>query len=48
MSLPSPEAAEFTSKIGFDWLVVDSEHNAVDIRTLSQMFMAMASCSLRG
>ncbi len=33
LGLPSPEAAEQVARIGFDWLVVDSEHNAVDIRT---------------
>jgi len=43
LGLPSPEAAEQVARIGFDWLVVDSEHNAVDIRTLAQMFSAMAS-----
>jgi 4-hydroxy-2-oxoheptanedioate aldolase len=42
LSLPSPEAAEFISTTGFDWLVVDTEHNAIDIRTLGQMFTAMA------
>ena len=45
LSLPSPESAEYTSKLGFDWLVVDSEHNPVDIRTLAQMFSAMSSSS---
>jgi 4-hydroxy-2-oxoheptanedioate aldolase len=45
LALPSPEAAEYTSRLGFDWLVVDSEHNAVDIRTLAQMFAAMAGTS---
>lgn len=43
LSLPSPEAAEYVSKIGFDWLVVDAEHNPVDIRTLAQMFAAMSA-----
>jgi 4-hydroxy-2-oxoheptanedioate aldolase len=42
LSLPSPEAAEYVSALGFDWLVVDAEHNPVDIRTLAQMFVAMA------
>lgn len=41
LSLPSSEVAEYTSRLGFDWLVVDAEHNAVDIRTLGQMFAAM-------
>jgi 4-hydroxy-2-oxoheptanedioate aldolase len=43
LSLPSPEAAEYCSRIGFDWLVVDAEHNPIDIRTLAQMFAAMAA-----
>jgi 4-hydroxy-2-oxoheptanedioate aldolase len=42
LSLPSPEAAEYVSTLGFDWLVVDTEHNAIDIRTLGQMFSAMS------
>src|SRR5215213_1602307 len=45
LSLPSPEAAEYVSRLGFDWLVVDTEHNPVDIRTLAQMFAAMAASS---
>ena len=24
LSLPSPEAAEYVSRLGFDWLVVDT------------------------
>jgi len=43
LALPSPEAAEQASRLGFDWLVVDAEHNAIDIRTLAQMFAAMAA-----
>ena len=43
LSLPSPEAAEYVSKLGFDWLVADAEHNPIDIRTLAQMFAAMAN-----
>lgn len=43
LSLPSPEAAEYVSRVGFDWLVIDAEHNPVDIRTLAQMFAAMAA-----
>lgn len=42
MALPSPEAAEYVAGLGLDWLVVDTEHNAIDIRTLSQMFGAIA------
>ena len=43
LSLPSPEAAEYVSRLGFDWLVVDAEHNPIDIRTLAQMFAAVAA-----
>ncbi|MCA9861635.1 MAG: aldolase/citrate lyase family protein [Thermomicrobiales bacterium] len=43
LSLPSPEAAEYCSQLGFDWLTVDAEHNPIDIRTLGQMFAAMAA-----
>lgn len=43
LSLPSPEAAEYVSKLDFDWLVIDAEHNPVDIRTLAGMFRAMAA-----
>lgn len=43
LSLPSPEAAEYCSRVGFDWLTVDVEHNPVDVRTQAQMFMAMSA-----
>ncbi|MBA2278224.1 MAG: 2-dehydro-3-deoxyglucarate aldolase [Chloroflexia bacterium] len=46
LSLPSPEAAEYVSGLGFDWLVVDAEHNPVDIRTLAQMFSAMSKAGI--
>jgi 4-hydroxy-2-oxoheptanedioate aldolase len=42
LGLPSPEAAEYVATLGFDWLVADTEHNAIDIRTLCQMFGAIA------
>ena len=43
LSLPCPESAELVSTLGFDWLVVDTEHNAIDIRTLAQMFSAISA-----
>lgn len=43
LSLPSPEAAEYCSHLGFDWLTIDAEHNPIDIRTLAQMFAAMSA-----
>lgn len=41
LSLPSPEAAEFVATLGFDWVVVDAEHNPIDVRTMAQMFTAV-------
>ncbi len=41
LSLPSPEAAEYVSALGFDWLVADAEHNPIDVRTQAQMFAAI-------
>ena len=41
LALPSPEAAEFVGELPLDWLVVDTEHNPIDITTLSRMFMGM-------
>lgn len=43
LALPSPEAAGFVSTLDLDWLVVDTEHNAIDIRTLGLMFSAMTA-----
>ena len=42
LGLPSPEAAEHVATLGFDWLNVDTEHNPIDIRTLSLMLGAIA------
>jgi 4-hydroxy-2-oxoheptanedioate aldolase len=41
LALPSPEGAEYVGTLGFDWLVIDAEHNPVDIRTLALMFGAI-------
>ena len=43
LSLPSPEAAEYIADLGFDWLTVDAEHNAIDITSLSRMFGIIAA-----
>lgn len=42
LSLPSPEGAEYAGALGFDWLVVDTEHNPIDVRTMARMFAALA------
>ena len=43
MALPSPEAAAYLAGSGLDWLLVDTEHAAIDIRDAGLMFDAMAS-----
>lgn len=43
LAIPSPESAEYVANLDFDWLVVDTEHNPVDINTLARMFGAMAA-----
>ncbi len=43
LSMPSPASAEYVSRLGFDWLVVDAEHSPVALETLAQMFMAMTA-----
>lgn len=43
LSIPCAWSAEAMSRCGFDWLVIDSEHTAVNIETIAQMMMAMAA-----
>lgn len=43
LSLPSPEIAEYIAGLGFDWLTVDAEHNAIDITAMSRMFGVIAA-----
>jgi 2-keto-3-deoxy-L-rhamnonate aldolase RhmA len=49
-TLPSPELAEVLSGTGLDWLFVDLEHSALDIRTTQTVLQAVAGridCLLR-
>lgn len=41
LSMPSPFSAERVASLGFDWLVVDMEHNPISIETAAAMFMAI-------
>ena len=41
LSIPSPFSAERVASLGFDWLVVDMEHNPISIETAATMFMAI-------
>ena len=41
LGLGSPNVAELLAHAGFDWLVVESEHNALDLAQIERMLMAL-------
>ncbi|MEM7133986.1 MAG: aldolase/citrate lyase family protein [Chloroflexota bacterium] len=41
MGLGSPNVAELLAHAGFDWLVIETEHNALDVAQVEHMLMAM-------
>ncbi|MCX6045227.1 MAG: aldolase/citrate lyase family protein [Chloroflexi bacterium] len=41
MGLGSPNVAELLAHAGFDWLVIETEHNGLDSAEIQQMLMAM-------
>ena len=41
MGLGSPNVAELLAHVGFDWLVIETEHNGLDSAEIQQMLMAM-------
>ena len=41
LGLGSPNAAELLAHAGFDWLVIETEHNALDAAEVQQMLMAL-------
>ncbi|MGI6038396.1 MAG: HpcH/HpaI aldolase family protein [Limnochordia bacterium] len=41
LAIPSPFSAERVARMGFDWLVVDMEHNPINIETAATMFAAI-------
>lgn len=41
LSFPSPQVVELMTGVGFDWLTVDWEHNAISTETLGLMLAAM-------
>ncbi len=43
MNFASVGAAEALATTGWDWIVVDTEHGAVDIESLASMFIAIGS-----
>jgi 4-hydroxy-2-oxoheptanedioate aldolase len=43
LNIPSIASAEIMANVGFDWLVVDAEHGAIDLNTLHDMFIAIST-----
>ncbi|MDP2949317.1 MAG: aldolase/citrate lyase family protein [Chloroflexota bacterium] len=43
LSLGDPLAAEILAHVGFDWLTVDMEHNAIDLADAQALFQAIAT-----
>jgi 2-keto-3-deoxy-L-rhamnonate aldolase RhmA len=41
LGLQSPNVAELMAHAGFDWLVIETEHNALDSAEIEHMLMAM-------
>lgn len=41
LGLPSPDLAEIASDAGFDWLFIDMEHGALEIRDVLRMVQAV-------
>ena len=44
LGLGSPSVAEMMARAGMDWLVIETEHNALDSAEIQQMLMAMNGC----
>lgn len=43
LNLASPFAAEYMAHIGWDWLVVDTEHSPIDMETTAHCFQAICT-----
>jgi 2-dehydro-3-deoxyglucarate aldolase/4-hydroxy-2-oxoheptanedioate aldolase len=41
--LPSPESAEIFAELGFDWLIIDTEHGPYDELTAQRMLQAVGT-----
>jgi 4-hydroxy-2-oxoheptanedioate aldolase len=46
IGLGSPNVAEMMAHAGFDWLVVETEHNALDTAEIQHMLMAMSGTNV--
>ena len=46
VKLPAPESVELLALAGFDFVVIDAEHGAIDTRTASTMIALARGCGL--
>jgi len=46
LTIPHPAIAEIMAKSGFDWLVIDMEHSAIDMSTAEEMIRVVNLCGL--
>ncbi|MBC8091762.1 MAG: 2,4-dihydroxyhept-2-ene-1,7-dioic acid aldolase [Pseudonocardia sp.] len=46
VKLPAPESVELLALAGFDFVVIDAEHGAIDIRMMSTMIGVAHGCGL--
>lgn len=46
MKLPAPESVELLAVAGFNFVVIDNEHGAIDIRTTSTMIGLARACGI--
>lgn len=46
MGLGSPNVAELLAHLGFDWLVIETEHSALDSAQVEHMLMAMSGTNV--
>ncbi|MFE2447519.1 HpcH/HpaI aldolase/citrate lyase family protein [Streptomyces sp. NPDC059426] len=46
VKLPAPESVELLALAGFDFVVIDAEHGAIDTRTISTMIGLARGCGL--
>lgn len=46
VKLPAPESVELLALAGFDFAVIDAEHGAIDLRTMSTMIGLARGCGI--
>ncbi|MHB8993429.1 MAG: 2,4-dihydroxyhept-2-ene-1,7-dioic acid aldolase, partial [Chloroflexota bacterium] len=45
LNIPSIVSTEIMANVGWDWLVVDTEHGSIGVETMRDMFIAISTTS---